>query len=104
LPHGRVLIEAGAAALPVAAYASGAVDEIVRQESTGLLVPPSNVAALGAVLRRLAADGALRQRLGRAGRERVRAEFEAGQTTRRIEAVLSAVLDGQRSGGTSPAA
>jgi glycosyltransferase involved in cell wall biosynthesis len=93
-PFGRVLIEAGAAALPVVAYSSGGVPEIIRHEATGLLVPPSDVTALGAALRRLAGDEELRQRLGRGARERIRAEFDAGQATRRIEAVFSSVLNG----------
>ena len=94
-PFGRILIEAGAAALPVVGYASGAVEEIVRHEATGLLVPPSDVAALAAALRRVAVDRELRQRLGTAARERIRSEFDAGQITRRIENVFAAVIEGR---------
>lgn len=96
-PFGRVLIEAGAAALPVVAYASGATEEIIGHESTGLLVPPSDVAALASALRRLASDAPLRQRLGRAGREQVRAEFDATRIVRRIEDVFATVIGGRAS-------
>jgi glycosyltransferase involved in cell wall biosynthesis len=51
----------------------------VLHERTGLLVDEHDVAGLATALARLAADPALAARLGRAGRERVRAEFELGQ-------------------------
>jgi glycosyltransferase involved in cell wall biosynthesis len=94
-PFGRVLIEAGAAALPIVAYASGAVEETIAHGSTGLLVPASDVGALAAALRRLTADAALRRRLGRAAREKVCADFDAGRIVRAIESLFTAVLEGQ---------
>ncbi len=44
-------------------------------EETGLLVPPMQVAPLGAALARLAADAPLRQRMGAAGLARAREKF-----------------------------
>ena len=72
---GLVFLEAMAAGLPVLASEVSAVPEVVLAEQTGLLVPPSDPAALGAAMGRLAGDAALRERLGRAGRERVGARF-----------------------------
>jgi len=63
-PHGAV--ESLAAGTPVAATDVGGVREVVRDEENGLLVPPHDVAALAAALRRLVEEPALLERL-RAG-------------------------------------
>ena len=85
---GRTLIEAWAHARPVVAFAAGAPARLIRHEQDGLLVPEGDEAALAAALRRLADDPALRERLGRAGFERCRAEFSAGTVTSRLLSVL----------------
>ncbi|MBV9859531.1 MAG: glycosyltransferase [Alphaproteobacteria bacterium] len=79
-PLGNVIIEAWAAWRPVAAFASDGPASLIRNEVSGLLVPlpdepGGGVDALAAVLNRLAADGELRARLGRGGREAYEAEF-----------------------------
>ena len=45
------------------------IPDVVTDGTNGVLVPPGDVAALRAALARLAADGALRARLGAAARE-----------------------------------
>jgi glycosyltransferase involved in cell wall biosynthesis len=50
----------------------GQVPELLREGETGLLVPPGDVAALAATLRRLADDTMLRRRLGAAGLQEAR--------------------------------
>ncbi|MBL8858263.1 MAG: glycosyltransferase [Planctomycetes bacterium] len=72
---GLVFLEAMATGIPVLATRVSAVPEVVVDTQTGLLVPESDVAALAAGMLTLTADPALRTRLGRAGRERVRAQF-----------------------------
>jgi glycosyltransferase involved in cell wall biosynthesis len=72
---GLVFLEAMACNLPVLATRVSAVPEVVIEERTGLLVPPSDVEALAAAMLRLAGDPALRERLGALGRERVLANF-----------------------------
>ena len=52
----------------------GPREQVVEGE-TGLLVPPMQVGPLAAALRRLAADPALRARMGAAGRERALARY-----------------------------
>jgi glycosyltransferase involved in cell wall biosynthesis len=64
-------IEALAAGRPVVATRVGGVPDVVREGEDGFLVDPGDVDALAERLARLAADPALRERLGAAGRARV---------------------------------
>ncbi|HEV7275823.1 MAG TPA: glycosyltransferase family 4 protein [Devosiaceae bacterium] len=60
------VIEGMAAGLAIVATPVGAVEDIVADEQTGLLVPPGDVDALTAALTRLVVDEPLRTRLGQA--------------------------------------
>jgi glycosyltransferase involved in cell wall biosynthesis len=71
-----VVIEAGMAGLPVAAFGVSGVPEVVTDELTGLLAPPRDLPALTARVVRLALDRALRRQLGTAARERCRSSFD----------------------------
>ncbi|HUJ24718.1 MAG TPA: glycosyltransferase family 4 protein, partial [Myxococcales bacterium] len=73
LSEGRSLsmLEAMAAGLPTLAHDLTSVREIHAHEETALLAPLGDRAALGAALRRLVDDAALRERLGREARARV---------------------------------
>ncbi|MDP9835402.1 glycosyltransferase involved in cell wall biosynthesis [Neorhizobium huautlense] len=62
------VIEAMAYGLAVVVTPVGAVEDIIRHEETGLLVPPGDDRALSAALLRMVEDADLRQRLGVAGR------------------------------------
>lgn len=72
---GLVFLEAGAASKPVLATRVSAVPEVVVDGETGLLVPPREEEPLARAMARLAGDPALRERLGKRGEERVRAQF-----------------------------
>lgn len=93
-PFGRILIEAGAAGLPVVAYGSGAVPEIIVHEETGLIVPTGDRAALATALVRLVRNAALLHHLADAGRARVGACFEVRQRTVEIAQVYERLLRG----------
>ena len=72
---GVVLLEAMSFGVPVVASDIGGITDIVENERTGLLVPPSDAAQLARALKRLADEAGLAERLGSAGRERVRTTF-----------------------------
>ncbi len=67
---GLGLLEAMSFGRPVVATRLGGPAELVRDGETGLLVPPSDPAALAAALDRLLADASLASRMGEAGRRR----------------------------------
>jgi type III pantothenate kinase len=58
---------------PVVAAAVGGLLDVVEDGVTGVLVPPGDPSELRTALERLLRDAPLRERLGRAARERVRA-------------------------------
>jgi glycosyltransferase involved in cell wall biosynthesis len=71
------LLEAMAAGLPVVATDVGGVAGVVADGETGVLVPPRDPEAVARALERLAGDGELRRRMGAAGRERCRRQWNA---------------------------
>jgi glycosyltransferase involved in cell wall biosynthesis len=76
----NVLMEALSQGLACVATDLAGIPELIEDGVTGLLVPPSDPAALAGALARLIADPALRTRLGAAGERRVRTEFDATTT------------------------
>lgn len=83
------LIEALAAARPVVSTAVGGVAEVVVHGSTGLLVRPSNPAALADGMLTLLRDRGLAARLGAAGRRHVYPRYDS---TRLVDDVRSLYL------------
>lgn len=69
------ILEPMAAGVPVVASSIGGIPEIVEHERVGLLVPPGDAHAMARAIERLRDDGALRVRLGSAGRQRVAATY-----------------------------
>jgi len=72
---GIALLQAAGAGLPIVASNAGGMPEAVRDGLNGLLVPPGDVPALTAAIRRLLADPGQMRQMGRAGRELVEGEF-----------------------------
>ena len=94
-PFGITVLEAMAASRPVVATAVEGLKEIVVPEETGLLVAPDSAAELADALLRLIDDVALRERLGRAGRERVARAFSIQRTVDGIQRVYEDVAPGR---------
>jgi alpha-maltose-1-phosphate synthase len=74
-PLGIVNLEAMACGTAVVGSRVGGIPEVVADGVTGLLVPPDDPGALADALNTLIRDTALAGAMGRAGRERVVAEF-----------------------------
>lgn len=81
------LLEAMAAARPVVASDVGAVNQVVRDGITGLLVPPGDTAALAASIMRLVDDRALAEAFGTAAVSRATALFSIEGTAQRYAAI-----------------
>jgi glycosyltransferase involved in cell wall biosynthesis len=92
---GRVVIEAMAAGLPVVATEVGEIREIVEDGKTGLLVPPEDPFALARALERLIIDKEARKRMGIAGRERVKRNYDIKLHAARVSEVYKSLLSGK---------
>jgi glycosyltransferase involved in cell wall biosynthesis len=77
---GRVLVDAMASGVAVVGSDSGEIPNVIGE--AGLVFPEGDIPALRECLARLLADPALRQDLGRRGRERVLAHYTQGQVAR----------------------
>ena len=86
----NTILEAMARGLPVVSTTLTSVQEAVGDEREGLLVPPRDSTALADALERLLRDPALRERLGSAGRERVRREHDRTALAHRVYDALGA--------------
>lgn len=69
------LLEAMDRGLPVVATRVEGVEEVVQDETQGLLVPPEDARALAASIRRLAMDPDLRRTMGLGARKRIRESY-----------------------------
>lgn len=85
---GRVLIEAMAAGVPVIATAVGGIPEVVTHARTGLLVPPSDPAALSSALLHLLRDRRARQELATSAFEHVGEHFDFQTVVRAYENIV----------------
>ena len=88
---GIVLLEAGAAGVPVVATAIGGITDAVVDGETGVLVPPLDYSAMASALIELLRDERRRLALGEGGRRRALAEFNwTDISSRYAEALLNA--------------
>ena len=87
----RVLIEASALRVPIAAMDTGGTRDIVEPGVTGLL--SSSPVALAADVKRLRHDAPLRQTLAAAARRKVQREFDAPAVVERIERLYRELIE-----------
>jgi glycosyltransferase involved in cell wall biosynthesis len=91
---GVATLKAAAAGVPVVAFSAGGLVEAVADGVTGLLVPPQDTAALRGAIATLVDDDQLRQRMGAAGRERMKKDFSIDTMARKHVDVYETVING----------
>jgi glycosyltransferase involved in cell wall biosynthesis len=72
----RILLEAAAMAKPIVATDVPGCREVVEDRKNGLLVPAKNASAIADALEVLLNDRALREKMGKAGRQKMLSEFD----------------------------
>ena len=89
---GVAVLEAMSCGIPVVASDAGGIPDIVEHERSGLLFASGDSRELCAAILRMLDDEALRLRLARAGRERVKSRFSVQRMSRRYMEVYNRVL------------
>jgi glycosyltransferase involved in cell wall biosynthesis len=89
---GLVALEAMALGKPIVASRISALPEIIAPEETGLLVAPGDPDALAESIRMLLADRRRAERMGRAGRARVKKDFRVDQMAKHTAKVYQTLL------------
>ncbi len=87
----RALPQALLCGKPVVSFDVDGAREVVRDDETGYLVPPKDTGALVTALERLINDSTARQRMGQAGRQFCRKEFDHKVMVDRIERVYESL-------------
>ena len=90
------MLEAMSSRLPVVAYCVGGVPEQVRAGRTGYVVERGDIELLCQRVLALAADPALRERMGEAARQRAATVFNYG---RMLDSIIETYLSVVRSSG-----
>lgn len=90
----RVLIEASALGVPIAAMNTGGTPDVVLHGQTGLL--SATPEALADDVRRLRGDAGLRARLGAAARVHAEARFDTSTVVPRLERLYADLLERRR--------
>jgi glycosyltransferase involved in cell wall biosynthesis len=69
-------------------------DELIENGASGLLILPGDAGTLGAVVRRLLSDSALRGSLARCVRRRFKSDLTRDAMARRVEQLYEQLLEG----------
>lgn len=94
---GLSFVEAAASGTPSVAGDSGGVRSAVRDGETGFVVPPANVEAVAAALRRFVRDPELRRTMGIAGRRSVETHYNWDRVARETLDFARQCVSAQRS-------
>ena len=78
--------------LPVVATTVAGIEKAIVDGRNGLLVPPSNSAALATAIVRLVTDPSLRERLGQAGRDTIMRTCSMKEHVHRISAIYDVLM------------
>jgi glycosyltransferase involved in cell wall biosynthesis len=88
---GMVFLEAQSCGLPVVAFANGGIPEVVKDRTTGFLVPLYAFDQFVQAIESLLADENLRRKMGHAARSYVRENHDLNRNYRKMEEVLEKV-------------
>jgi glycosyltransferase involved in cell wall biosynthesis len=91
-----VLLEALALGVPIVSTTLPGVREIVRHGESGLLVPPSDAAALADAIDAVLSSRALRARFALAGARRAHVDFNLPTNVARLRRLFSSASEGER--------
>jgi len=83
-----VLMEAMSMEIPCVTTQIAGIPELIRNGVDGLLVAPSDIDGLTEALARLMNDPALRERLGKSGRERVLEHYDLRRNVEKLAAIF----------------
>ena len=86
------LLEAMAVGTPIVASRVGGIPEVVEDGVNGVLVPPRDAPALAAACAQILRHRERAERMGRAGLDRVRSEFDIERLVREIEELYGELL------------
>ena len=87
----NAMLEAMASGLPVIASCIAGNEELVIDGETGFLVPSEDVQVLQSALKKLLSDPALREKMGRASRQHVEANYSWESTAQQYALLLEKV-------------
>jgi glycosyltransferase involved in cell wall biosynthesis len=90
-PFGRVIIEAMAGFVPVVAYSSGAMPEIITDGEEGILLSPGDTRMMAAAVSSLLNEKRRREEMGKKGRVKVEKMFSNERHGREIEKLYRAI-------------
>lgn len=88
----QAILQAMLTGLPIVTTPVGAITEAVQHESSALVVPPQNAAALCAALTTLADDPVRAAELGRTARERAERNFSRESMLDKMEAIFQQAI------------
>ena len=92
---GVAALEAHSHGKPVIATRVGGIAEIVRDNVSGILVPPDDVTAVAEAILRLTEDRSLRLRMGREGRKLVEEKYDFEECLDQMETLYNRIASGQ---------
>jgi colanic acid/amylovoran biosynthesis glycosyltransferase len=84
----NVLKEAMAMEIPVITSDICGIEELIENGKNGILLPPKNPQAIEEAMEKLFGNEELRERLGKAGREKIRKDFNVQIEARKLERVF----------------
>lgn len=90
---GLIFLDAMAHGLPIVSSTASAIPEVVISGETGFLVAPRDVEGMATAIHSLLSDPALRERMGRAGRDRLRLYFGAERMISKTAAIYRQLLN-----------